>query len=276
MRCVITTQAHDQAGKGSMKCFEIFLFNRIKVKEFQRSFRHSDTELLSQSDKVLKLKNFKKDAALKLSKSTNQESSRSHSYIQVNGTSSSLKSMITTSIHKLMNEVKDYELKTNGYLRLDSQAYTSRILQSLSKPDRVYIFTIRNFMFVEDDEDLSFLPQNLVIHTGSVAARIKDRKYSTRGSLKLPVKRRLVQAISSSRATRQKVSPSKSDSPFLTISDDEEDVLELQDATACHLKIFNITPLGWKGHLDNQLDAELLDLYDQCYDRQAIIDNVVN
>ncbi|GJX26211.1 hypothetical protein Tco_0232507 [Tanacetum coccineum] len=44
-----------------------------EVKEFQRSFCHSDTERLSQSDEVLKLKNFKKDATLKLSKSTNQE-----------------------------------------------------------------------------------------------------------------------------------------------------------------------------------------------------------
>ncbi|GJU95429.1 hypothetical protein Tco_1320185, partial [Tanacetum coccineum] len=41
-------------------------------KEFQRSFRHSDTERLSRSDEVLKLKNFKKDATLKLFKSTNQ------------------------------------------------------------------------------------------------------------------------------------------------------------------------------------------------------------
>ncbi|GJY46170.1 hypothetical protein Tco_0435233, partial [Tanacetum coccineum] len=39
----------------------------------QRSFRHSDTEHLSRSDEVLKLKNFKKDATLKLFKSTNQE-----------------------------------------------------------------------------------------------------------------------------------------------------------------------------------------------------------
>ncbi|GJW47154.1 hypothetical protein Tco_0078800 [Tanacetum coccineum] len=38
-----------------------------------KSFRHSDTERLSRSDEVLKLKNFKKDATLKLSKSTNQE-----------------------------------------------------------------------------------------------------------------------------------------------------------------------------------------------------------
>ncbi|GKD56735.1 hypothetical protein Tco_1290122, partial [Tanacetum coccineum] len=44
-----------------------------EVKEFQRSFRHSDTERLSRSDYVLKLKNFKKDATLKLFKSTNQE-----------------------------------------------------------------------------------------------------------------------------------------------------------------------------------------------------------
>ncbi|GJT85032.1 hypothetical protein Tco_1066749 [Tanacetum coccineum] len=44
-----------------------------EVKEFQRSFCHSDTERLSRSDEVLKLKNFKKDATLKLSKSTNQE-----------------------------------------------------------------------------------------------------------------------------------------------------------------------------------------------------------
>ncbi|GJT56018.1 hypothetical protein Tco_0991072 [Tanacetum coccineum] len=36
-------------------------------------FRYSDTERLSRSDEVLKLKNFKKDATLKLSKSTNQE-----------------------------------------------------------------------------------------------------------------------------------------------------------------------------------------------------------
>ncbi|GKA42731.1 hypothetical protein Tco_0735391 [Tanacetum coccineum] len=43
------------------------------VKEFQRSFCHADTKRLSQSDEVLKLKNFKKDATLKLFKSTNQE-----------------------------------------------------------------------------------------------------------------------------------------------------------------------------------------------------------
>ncbi|GJS50390.1 hypothetical protein Tco_0600511 [Tanacetum coccineum] len=39
----------------------------------RRIFRHSDTERLSRSDEVLKLKNFNKDATLKLFKSTNQE-----------------------------------------------------------------------------------------------------------------------------------------------------------------------------------------------------------
>ncbi|GKD56785.1 hypothetical protein Tco_1290172, partial [Tanacetum coccineum] len=114
-----------------------------EVKEFQRSFCHSDIERLSRSDEVLKLKNFKKDATLKLFKSTNQERyehvgpevtslqggkvhkmakrdyawlmisrcSRSHSR-QAKEQAQDLKSMITASNHKLMIEVKDYELKT--------------------------------------------------------------------------------------------------------------------------------------------------------------------
>ncbi|GKC88911.1 hypothetical protein Tco_1149560, partial [Tanacetum coccineum] len=71
-----------------------------EVKEFQRSFRHSDTERLSRSDEVLKLKNFKKDATLKLSKSTNQEWMLKITFYHTNqdkGTSSSLKSNFTTS-----------------------------------------------------------------------------------------------------------------------------------------------------------------------------------
>ncbi|GJX77790.1 hypothetical protein Tco_0324601 [Tanacetum coccineum] len=43
------------------------------VKEFQRSFRYFDIEHLSRSDAVLKLKNLKKDATLKLFKITYQE-----------------------------------------------------------------------------------------------------------------------------------------------------------------------------------------------------------
>ncbi|GJS84365.1 hypothetical protein Tco_0750906 [Tanacetum coccineum] len=78
----------------------------LKSKNFKEVLRHSDTECLSRSDEVLKLKNFKKDATLKLLKSTNQERcSRSHSR-QTKEQAQDLKSMITTSNHKLTIEVK--------------------------------------------------------------------------------------------------------------------------------------------------------------------------
>ncbi|GKE08146.1 hypothetical protein Tco_1411697 [Tanacetum coccineum] len=68
--------------------------------------------LPDHSNEVLNLKNFKKDATLKLFTSTNQERcSRSHSR-QAKEQAQDLKFMITTSNHKLMIEVKDYELKT--------------------------------------------------------------------------------------------------------------------------------------------------------------------
>nr|GEZ42153.1 hypothetical protein [Tanacetum cinerariifolium] len=81
----------------------------------------------------------------------------------------------------------------------------------------------------------------LVIGTSSVVGRMKDRKCRTKGFTK---------------------------PPFLTIFDDEEglpDALELQTTTDCHLMVSNIIPLAWRGHLDNQLDAKLLNIYDHCY-----------
>ncbi|GKA57600.1 hypothetical protein Tco_0756788 [Tanacetum coccineum] len=94
-------------------------------------------------NEVLKLKNFKKDATLKLFKSTNQERyehvgpevtssqdgkvnkmvKRDYAWMMISRCLGShsrqaqeqaqdLKSMITTSNHKLIIEVKDYELKT--------------------------------------------------------------------------------------------------------------------------------------------------------------------
>ncbi|GJZ16302.1 hypothetical protein Tco_0551979 [Tanacetum coccineum] len=119
-----------------------------------------------------------------------------------------------------------------------------------------------------------------IVHPGSVAARIKERKCKTRGgSSRPPMKRKLASGSSSSRAVRAKTSASKDDAPFLSISDDDEglpDCFELKDANACHLKISAITPPAWKGHLDNQMDLELLDLHDRCYARQAVVDNAVN
>ncbi|GJU11466.1 hypothetical protein Tco_1133862 [Tanacetum coccineum] len=98
-------------------------------------------------------------------------------------------------------------------------------------------------------------PKVFVVHPGSVATQIKDRRCKTSGgSSRPPLKRKLAPGSSSSRATRAKTSSSKDDPPFLTVSDDDEgllDVFELKDANACHLKIFAITPPAWKNHLDN-------------------------
>ncbi|GJW25773.1 hypothetical protein Tco_0039584 [Tanacetum coccineum] len=120
----------------------------------------------------------------------------------------------------------------------------------------------------------------IVVHPGSVAAHIKERKCKTRGgSSRTPVKRKLTSGSSSSRTVRAKTSASKDDAPFLSISNDDEglpDCFELKDANACHLTISAITPPAWKGHLDNQMDLELLDLHDRCYARQTMVDNVVN
>ncbi|GKC36524.1 hypothetical protein Tco_1048908 [Tanacetum coccineum] len=133
---------------------------------------------------------------------------------------------------------------------------------------------------VTSDSGGSPKPELFVIHPGSVAARIKDRKCKTRGwSSRPPVKRKLASGSSTSRATRAKTSSSKDDAPFLTVFYDDEgfpDVLELKDATAYHLKIFAITPPASKNHMDNHMDLELLDLHDRCYARQAVVDNFVN
>ncbi|GJV56514.1 hypothetical protein Tco_1457519 [Tanacetum coccineum] len=171
-----------------------------------------------------------------------------------------------------------------------------------------YEMAIRNFMYVKTDEDLTFLPKDsspkfgtgspfasintelplvyvepmykenteqiienvadsggslmhqgkLVIHPGNVAKMIKDRKCRTRGGyLKPPIKRRLVQGASSSCATRQKIASLKDDSPFLTISDDDEGLPD-------------------RGHLDNQLDVELLDLHDRYYANEAAMTDFDN
>ncbi|GKF39055.1 hypothetical protein Tco_0119116, partial [Tanacetum coccineum] len=119
-----------------------------------------------------------------------------------------------------------------------------------------------------------------IVHPRSVASLIKERKCKTRGgSAGPPIKRRLAFGSSSSHAMRAKNSASKDDAPFLSISDDDEGLpscFELKDANACHLKIYAITPPARKGHLDNQMDLELLDLHDRCYTRQAVVDNAVN
>ncbi|GJR10588.1 hypothetical protein Tco_0793240 [Tanacetum coccineum] len=182
------------------------------------------------------------------------------------------------------------------------------------------VMAFRNFIHTEDDDDLAFLPKEpssgfgigspsasvntklpkdvkepeeitvdsgespkagvFIMHPGSVAACMKERKCKMRGgSLRPHVKRKLASESSSSHVVRAKTSTSKDDAPILSISDDDEglpDYFKPKDVNACHLKISAITPLAWKGHLDNQIDLELLDLHDRCYARQAVVDNAVN
>ncbi|GJX19448.1 hypothetical protein Tco_0222125 [Tanacetum coccineum] len=118
----------------------------------------------------------------------------------------------------------------------------------------------------EDTADSGGSPklEVFVVHPGSVAARIKDRKCKIRGGV--------VQASYKDKACTWKFTTFSS-SFFVTCL---PDVFELKDANACHLKIFTITPLAWKNHLDNYMDVELLDLHDRCYARQAFLDNAVN
>nr|GEZ13998.1 hypothetical protein [Tanacetum cinerariifolium] len=112
-----------------------------------------------------------------------------------------------------------------------------------------------------------------VVHTGGVMARIRERKCKIRGgSSRPPVKRKLASGSSTSRTDRAKAFAIKDDTPVLSIFDDDEglkDCLELKDVTACHLKISAITPLVWKGFVDNHLDVDLLDLHDCCYARES-------
>ncbi|GJW89304.1 hypothetical protein Tco_0164644, partial [Tanacetum coccineum] len=119
-----------------------------------------------------------------------------------------------------------------------------------------------------------------VVHPGSVAARIKERKCKTRGGSSRPhVKRKLASGSLSSCVVRAQTSASKDDAPFLSISNDDEglpDCFEIKDDNACHLKISAITLPAWISHLDNQIDLELLDLHDRCYAQQAVVDNAVN
>ncbi|GKE02350.1 hypothetical protein Tco_1390333, partial [Tanacetum coccineum] len=91
-------------------------------------------------------------------------------------------------------------------------------------------------------------PELFVVHPGTIAARIKDRKCKTKGgSSRPPVKRKLASG--------------SSPPVFLTV---------------CHLKISAITPPAYKNHLDNHMDLELLDLHDRCYARHSVVDNAIN
>nr|GEW35669.1 hypothetical protein [Tanacetum cinerariifolium] len=77
------------------------------------------------------------------------------------------------------------------------------------------------------DSGESLKPELFVVHPGSVAARIKDKKCKIKaGSSRPPVKRKLAPRSSTSHATRAKTSFLKDDASFLIVFDDDEAVVD--------------------------------------------------
>nr|GEY29829.1 hypothetical protein [Tanacetum cinerariifolium] len=132
---------------------------------------------------------------------------------------------------------------------------------------------IRNFIYAENEENLSFLPKEPSHGLGncsfSVSVNTDPFSVDAKPSLKLAE-----DTIDSGDSSKP-----EDDTPFLTFSNDDEglpNVFKLKYANACHLKISSITPPAWKNHLDNHIDIELSDLRDRCYARQDFLDNAVN
>ncbi|GKC40948.1 hypothetical protein Tco_1053332 [Tanacetum coccineum] len=163
--------------------------------------------------------------------------------------------------------------------------------------------SFRNFIYTEDDEDLTFLPKDfsLGFNIGSPSVSINTKPVRTdeepvvepatepmnehvgttadSGGVPKEILLLFTLGVLQPALGRGSAKQGEDDTHVLSISDDDEgleDYLELKDATVCHLKIYAITPPAWKCFLDNHLDVDLLDLHDRCYARQAIVDNAVN
>ncbi|GKC55410.1 hypothetical protein Tco_1078155 [Tanacetum coccineum] len=163
--------------------------------------------------------------------------------------------------------------------------------------------SFRNFIYIEEDEDLTFLPKDLSLgfnngspfvsintkpvrtdeepatepttkHVNECVGTIADSVGSPKGDTFVVHARSVVAYI---RERKCKTRGGSSRPPVKRkLASGLKDCLELKDATAYHLKISAITPPAWMGFLDNHLDVDLLELHDCCYVRQAIVDNAVN
>nr|GFA88209.1 hypothetical protein [Tanacetum cinerariifolium] len=103
---------------------------------------------------------------------------------------------------------------------------------------------LRKFIYTEDDEDLSLLPKEPSpgLGTGSLSVSVNTEPLKADEELVI-------------RPARLSL---KDDVPYLTVSNDDEgllDVLELKHATACHLKIFIVIE-KLRGEFDVMKDRE--------------------
>ncbi|GJY66907.1 hypothetical protein Tco_0469145 [Tanacetum coccineum] len=139
--------------------------------------------------------------------------------------------------------------------KLESKSFKDKLPLDIEEK-----MAFRNFIYTGDDEDLSFLPKepSLGFDIGSPSVSVNTEPLKAKEEPAIqpvevttdsgerpkpelpPVKRKLAPGFLTSRATRAKTSSSKDDAPYLTVSDDDED------------------------------------LHDRCYARQAVVDNVVN
>ncbi|GKA44700.1 hypothetical protein Tco_0737496 [Tanacetum coccineum] len=143
-----------------------------------------------------------------------------------------------------------------------------------TEPPNVDAEPTLNLAKVTTDFGGSPKPEVFVVHPRSVANLIKDMRYKTSGgSSRPPLKIKLTPGSLSSRATRAKTSSLKDDPPFLTVSDDDEgllDVFELKDAKCLSPQNFCYYSSSFEESFGQcHLDVELLDLHDRCYARKG-------
>ncbi|GJY41991.1 hypothetical protein Tco_0429261 [Tanacetum coccineum] len=141
-----------------------------------------------------------------------------------------------------------------------------------------------------------------VVGNGSVAERMKNWRCRTKGSVKPPTKSWQLPVLFPGSSAKSPLRLRLSCPPTLRSSIMKltiisysfacisffiflylqfiiaclPDALELGTIVDCHLMISYITPPAWRGHNDYQSEVELLDLYDRCYARQAMVGNAVN
>nr|GEY84534.1 hypothetical protein [Tanacetum cinerariifolium] len=140
----------------------------------------------------------------------------------------------------------------------------------------------RNFIYTEDVDDLAFLPKepSLGFGIGSPSALVNTKPPKDVEEPEVQPPEVTTDSGESLKADVFVVHPGSVDSHIkerkCKIKGGLPNCFELKDANVCHLKISAITPPAWKGYLDNQMDLELLDLFDRCYARQVVMDNAVN
>ncbi|GKB64109.1 hypothetical protein Tco_0920295 [Tanacetum coccineum] len=127
----------------------------------------------------------------------------------------------------------------------------------------VIFFAFRNFMFAEDDEEMTFLPRvptpAFGDSSGSVAERMKSQKCKTKGFAKPPIKHKLVHDGSSSRSTRKKSSPAPMETKAELVNVLRQKIKSLLDEVNEHKSSIDkmlLESQKWAGYQENLATLE--------------------